>query len=63
MLLTEAGIPCRMGEGHSTIAVDARKLTVENVATLQRLIMSQFSYLVSVSTHRFESTHKIFTPN
>ena len=47
MLLTEAGIICQMGEGNSTVTVDAEKLTTDQVDKLQQVIMCQYAYMQS----------------
>ena len=45
MILTAAGITCRMGEGNTTVTVDAEKLTNQQVERFQQLVMQQFAYL------------------
>ena len=47
MILTAAGISCRMGEGNTTVTVDAETLTTQQVDRFQVLVMQQFAYLQS----------------
>lgn len=45
MILTASGITCRMGEGDTTVTVDAEKLTTQQVDRFQQVVMQQFAYL------------------